>query len=61
MLNLSNGDTSTCTKGVSPLLKIGVTDSIGHHFEGQRNPGNIYSSVYFSTMVGNLVLKVKYF
>jgi hypothetical protein len=42
MLNLSNGDTSTCTKAVSPLIKIGVADSIGHHFEGQRNPGNIY-------------------
>ena len=41
MLTLSSGDTSVYTKGVSPLIKLGVGVSVGHHFKGQSILGNV--------------------
>jgi hypothetical protein len=61
MLAMTTGDTSPCTGGVSPVIKMwGVQLGLAFVLR-EKNTHNLISSVHIASMVDNLVLKEQYF
>ena len=45
MITLRIGDTPAYREGVSPLIKMGVEDSSGHHKEGEKPGGMLVYNI----------------